>query len=42
MSNKKKSKHPSLGNDLHRNNRNTSREMKKLKEKNLWSNKNVN
>jgi len=42
MSNKKKSKHPSLVNDLHRNDRNISRVMKKLNQKKFWSNKNVN
>jgi len=42
MSNKKKAKHPSQGNDLHINDRNISREMKKSKQKKFWSNKNVN
>jgi hypothetical protein len=39
MSNKKKSKQPKLGGELHREDRKISREMKKLKQKNRWSNK---
>jgi len=38
MSNKKKTKRPQ-GDDLHKNDRNISREMKKSKQKNLWSKK---
>jgi len=42
MSNKKKSKRPTLGGELHSADRKISREMKKLKQKKRWSNKNVN
>ena len=42
MSNKKKSKHPSLVNELYRNDRNIRRVMEKLHQKKFWSNKNVN
>jgi len=39
MSNKKKSKRPVLGGEIHSADRKISREMKKLKQKNHWNNK---